>query len=396
MRLVRGRFSDFLIVLILVAVVSGVSWALVNNPLGFSRLLFFVQVPFSQFSISCSNDSPEWLKSVQKKGSVALKALSGQVAYIEPEGQLHHCEMGWKYGFWSGRAVSDVDRYRYASVTKVVTSIAILDLINRGKLSLDSELTEILGLEGNFFDPRVEKITVQDLLTHRAGWDREKTQDLMFMAKKKPWCPSMPHKIRDTSLQFDPGSNVSYSNLGYCLLGLVVEAVTEQEFRAYIAGKFDFKSKLFRFIDGPFYEDEVTYDMRHENFFTNNYISLFDFYSLSSSVGLSGNASELAILVKESLEWSPLNILKGGSAERCDKAELQECYGFGLYKFQAQPESIPLFIQGGKLPGTTSAVIVDKKGGVFIWLGAGAPNDGGESLKQFYSFVAESLTEFYD
>src|SRR5665213_3613066 len=91
-----------------------------------------------------------------------------------------------------GFGIADVDarepvapnmQFRIASVSKMFTSAAIMLLVQEGKLKLDDPWYPILGirpLPGQKMDPRLPRITIEELLQHRGGWDRDKSFDPMF------------------------------------------------------------------------------------------------------------------------------------------------------------------------------------------------------------------------
>ncbi len=78
--------------------------------------------------------------------------------------------------------------YRIASISKPVTAIAILKLVEAGKVKLDDSIVELLQLQdrmaavGDRCDSRWRQITVRHLLQHRGGWDRDKSFDAMFQS----------------------------------------------------------------------------------------------------------------------------------------------------------------------------------------------------------------------
>ena len=67
--------------------------------------------------------------------------------------------------------------FRIASLSKQVTAVAVLKLVEEGKLDLDERVFEILSdftePEGASRDPRIAEITVRHLLHHAGGWDKE-------------------------------------------------------------------------------------------------------------------------------------------------------------------------------------------------------------------------------
>ncbi len=132
--------------------------------------------------------------------------------------------------------------YNWASITKTMTAIAILQLRDRGLLSLDDpavkyvpELREVHDAYGP-----VDAITIRDLLTHSAGF-RNPTWPWDCDSSDCNWQPFEPAKwsqvaamLPYTNVAFKPGSRWSYSNLGYVFLGQVIERLTGDDFEVYI------------------------------------------------------------------------------------------------------------------------------------------------------------------
>jgi|WetSurMetagenome_2_1015567.scaffolds.fasta_scaffold22360_2 N-acyl-D-amino-acid deacylase len=129
--------------------------------------------------------------------------------------------------------------FRIASVSKTITAIAILQLVQEGKLSLDERAFEILGdlhpPVGSEPDPRLGLITVKDLLRHSGGWVTAEAGDPQFMSLQiaealgTPSPPDVRSVIRywmGQPLQFTPGTRYSYSNFGYNVLGRIIEKRT--------------------------------------------------------------------------------------------------------------------------------------------------------------------------
>lgn len=139
--------------------------------------------------------------------------------------------------------------YRIASISKPITAIAILKLIEAGKFGLDDSIVELLELNsqiealGDACDVRWKKITVRHLLQHRGGWDRDKSFDAMFQSvrfarEQNVDAPADPTAIIQAmlgqTLDFDPGERYAYSNFGYCLLGRLIERVTGGSYEKYV------------------------------------------------------------------------------------------------------------------------------------------------------------------
>lgn len=128
--------------------------------------------------------------------------------------------------------------FRTASVTKTFTSALVLLLAEEGKLTIDDTLPAYLPAEicaqvhvmdGISYGPH---ITIEQLLRHRSGIFDYAT-DPRFMANvasipSRQWSPlDLLHEaIDDRRPYFRPGEGLAYSDTGYVLLGMIIEAVT--------------------------------------------------------------------------------------------------------------------------------------------------------------------------
>jgi CubicO group peptidase (beta-lactamase class C family) len=130
--------------------------------------------------------------------------------------------------------VFDSTMFHLASISKLFTATAILQLVENNKLSLEDKLVDILP-EFRTKDKRYAEIRVRHLLTHSSGlkWNNK--------LKKSPDDTSSIslyiQNLEKSKLKFTPGEKMSYktySNVGYNLLGIVVERVSGQRFDDYI------------------------------------------------------------------------------------------------------------------------------------------------------------------
>ncbi len=156
----------------------------------------------------------------------------------------------------ANQAVQPESLFRIASISKPVTSVAILKLVEEGKLNLDAKvfcapggscLLEHLQPPPNVTvkDTRLYDVTVRHLLYHVGGWDRNKSGDPMFRpiperaaralgVPHPPSCETIIRYMLGQRLDFTPGTNYAYSNFGYCILGRVIEKVTGQSYEEYV------------------------------------------------------------------------------------------------------------------------------------------------------------------
>lgn len=133
--------------------------------------------------------------------------------------------------------------YNWASITKSMTAIAILQLRDRNRLSLDDpavryvpELREVHDEYG-----AIDDITIRHLLTHSAGFRNPTWPWDCDDAKNCDWQPFEPTKwtqvaamLPYTHVAFKPGSRWSYSNLGYVFLGQIIERLSGDDFEVYL------------------------------------------------------------------------------------------------------------------------------------------------------------------
>ncbi|MBL4653689.1 MAG: beta-lactamase family protein [Flavobacteriales bacterium] len=144
-------------------------------------------------------------------------------------------------------STQNTSRFRIASISKPITAIGILKLVEQGKLKLGDNIVELLRHGGfateNIIDSNWEKITVENLLNHTGGWVHSDYNDPMFISKqiskefKIPSPPSSSAVINYMliqSLDYEPGTRYSYSNFGYNVLGRIIEIKTGLTYGEYI------------------------------------------------------------------------------------------------------------------------------------------------------------------
>ncbi len=133
--------------------------------------------------------------------------------------------------------------YNWASITKTMTAIAILQLRDRGLLSLDDPVVRYvpeLRQVHDSFGP-VDAITIRELLNHSAGfrnptwpWDCDATPNCDWQPFEPTRWAQVEAMLAFTNVAFKPGSRWSYSNLGYVFLGQVIERLTGDDYEVYI------------------------------------------------------------------------------------------------------------------------------------------------------------------
>ncbi len=143
--------------------------------------------------------------------------------------------------------VSPGSLFRLASVSKLITAVAIMKLAEEGKLSLDDHVFGPDGILKNSLldhvaDKRIYDITVRHLLAHSGGWTQragDPAFNPLIIAEKVGDLPPVTIEtyykyVAKYRLSFTPGSRAYYSNMGYMFLGDVISTIAGEPYESYI------------------------------------------------------------------------------------------------------------------------------------------------------------------
>jgi CubicO group peptidase (beta-lactamase class C family) len=149
------------------------------------------------------------------------------------------------YG-WADRdgaeKVTPQHRFRIASISKPITSVALFTLLEAGHLRLDDRVFGASGLLGSDFGgppytPHIEEIRVVHLMTHTCGGWTNDGKDPMFRHPEMKHAELIRWTLANQPLLNIPGEKYAYSNFGYCLLGRVIEKLAKQPYDRYVLEK---------------------------------------------------------------------------------------------------------------------------------------------------------------
>jgi CubicO group peptidase (beta-lactamase class C family) len=159
-------------------------------------------------------------------GATALVARNGHIIYRRAFGMANlelHVPM----------RVDNV--FRIGSITKQFTAVAILQLMEQGKLSLQDEITKFIP----DYPTGGERITIEHLLTHTSGIRDYSSMKDTAQRGKLDFAPrEMIDHFKNQPMRFAPGSRWEYSNSGYFVLGYIIEQITGKAYREYIEENF--------------------------------------------------------------------------------------------------------------------------------------------------------------
>lgn len=123
-------------------------------------------------------------------------------------------------------------KFNLGSINKIFTSVAVLQLAEAGKLGLDDTLGRHLG----GFPPEIaDRVTIRHLLGHRSGWGAywENPEYLANLTRLRS-VGQLLGFIRKIPLDFEPGTRSQYSNVGFEVLGAIVEKVSGRDYYDYV------------------------------------------------------------------------------------------------------------------------------------------------------------------
>lgn len=354
-----------------------------------TQILYPLEAKISLKTIRCTSRQP-LLLSITRYLVEEYGLLSVQVAYSKEAGEIESCWAGWQ--FWPVHGVQENSRFRIASLTKLITAAVIADLVSTGVISWETTLGDIYSSYLPFNDPRLEDVTLRQLITHRAGFDRLVSGDAI-MGAVEPWCPFSMERLKTEILDFYPGSKTAYSNLGYCILGEVVREVTGVSFREHVEKKFFDKYATFGFAAPELAVGEVKPDLRFENGYNYSYLKQLNYQSIASSAGMLSSANDFVNFLIEIVGEGEGSLLDEANLGDCEMYRKYSCYGNAFYHLRYRGDSARYYIHGGYLPGSTALTIVDQKRNIITILGAGKSIGVIGGKERLIDFLVHNLRE---
>jgi CubicO group peptidase (beta-lactamase class C family) len=168
----------------------------------------------------------------------ADRVVGASVVLVRHGRIVAHHERGWQDRD-AREPVTERTIFHWGSITKTLTAIAIMQLRDRGKLSLDDPVTRWVPELRRIHDPygSIDTVTIGMLLSHAGGFQNPTwpyTED-------KPWQPFEPTSwdqlvamMPYQEVLFRPGSRFGYSNPGFIYLARVIGAITGDPWETYV------------------------------------------------------------------------------------------------------------------------------------------------------------------
>ncbi|WP_369372305.1 serine hydrolase domain-containing protein [Promicromonospora sp. Populi] len=138
-------------------------------------------------------------------------------------------DLAWgKANLETGEDLTSDHLFRVASHSKTFTGVLVLQLVERGELRLDDAVGDLVPeLDGSL----AAGITVRELLGHQGGIIRD-SSDGDFWQYRRPFLDraEVLECVRTEGIVFEPNQHLKYSNIGYSLLGIIIEQVTGKSY----------------------------------------------------------------------------------------------------------------------------------------------------------------------
>ncbi|MEO8174617.1 MAG: serine hydrolase domain-containing protein [Sediminibacterium sp.] len=157
--------------------------------------------------------------------------VPGMSIAISKDGKLVYTK-GYGYANTAtGEKVTPAHLFRIASVSKPITSAAIMQFLETDCISLDSKVFGDDGILGNDYgvpppNSNIKNITVHQLLQHTSGGWANDSHDPMFTDLSLSQAKVIRNTLQNEALINEPGKAYAYSNFGYCVLGRIIEKIS--------------------------------------------------------------------------------------------------------------------------------------------------------------------------
>jgi len=187
------------------------------------------------------------LESAMTNFLIAHNFDAGTLALMKDSKLVFRQGYGWRDAHFT-TVIHPDNLFRLASVSKMLTASAIYKLVAAGKITPGTKIYDYLGIPpwgGTLGDSRITNITVQHLLDHAGGWNQSTSPvgDPMFRTIQVSTNLGLNYPAAATNviswvfarpLDFAPGTTSAYCNLGYSLLGRVIEKAGGKSYLNYI------------------------------------------------------------------------------------------------------------------------------------------------------------------
>ena len=187
---------------------------------------------FALLSLPTSGLAQEYVSDVKKEIQTAMKkqGIPGLSVAIVIDNKIDYTG-GFGFSDIENRVRAKPETiYRLASISKPITAIAVMQLVDAGKIDLDAPVQKYVP----GFPEKKWPLTTRHLLSHLGGVRHYKRPGEINSTKHYPKLKEALEQFADDPLIFEPGTQYKYTTYGYNLLGCVVEAASGESFPDYL------------------------------------------------------------------------------------------------------------------------------------------------------------------
>jgi CubicO group peptidase (beta-lactamase class C family) len=276
------------------------------------------------------------------------------------------------FGFSDGVQPMRVENtFSICSISKLFTAVAIMQLVEDGKINLDDPIQKVLpwfDINNEFKD--VPELTIKSILSHSSGLPRESNHpywswpDFPFPTKQ-----DVIDELKNQEMLYPPSKYYQYSNLGLSLLGFIVEEVTQTNFDDYVNQNILIPLSMNNtktYMSTEDYGKNLT--LGYSSLNRNNErekVNFFDADGIAAAAGFTSNVEDLAKFARwqidlvKSLEkniLSPETLKLMHEIHWDDKlTSVTRGLGFGVYNFDGEN----WVGHGGSCPGYRSQLYIN-------------------------------------
>jgi CubicO group peptidase (beta-lactamase class C family) len=213
--------------------------------------------------------------------------------------------------------------YKIGSITKMFTSAIVFQLIENGKLTLDTKLAKYYPQI-----PNSDKITIVQLLGHRSGLFNYTDDTTVVNSWRNPISKAvMLDKIKSYQSLFAPGTRSQYSNSNYYLLGLIIEDITKISYSANVQDRIIKKLGLKRTIypdkPDPAHNEALSYKTSGGKWVLEE---PWDHSFASSAGALVGTPSDLTVFIQALFDGKIIS-----ESSLAEMTKIEDGYGRGIF-----------------------------------------------------------------
>lgn len=339
----------------------------------------------------------QWLDA-----QVAYQHLPGVSAAVVKDQQVI-----WSKGFGMSNTDQKIKTqtstiYSICSISKLFTSVAIMQLYDQGKLRLDDPVESVLpnfNIKQQFKDSG--PITVRSLLTHSSGLPRE--SDFPYWTGPDfpfPTLQQMDKRLGEQETLYPASTYFQYSNLGMSLLGEIVEKISGKPYNQYVEENILQPLKLANthpYLPKGQWGNKMAVGygaIKRDG--TRDKVNLFDARGITAAAGYSSNVEDLA----QFASWQ-FRLLEKGGTELLKSSTLKEMHRvqwvdpdwkihWGLGFVVSQSEGTTYVSHGGSCPGYRTTLQIDPKNKMAYTV---MVNAGGESPERLAREIRQILSK---